>query len=185
MTDIGEITQLLNADRNGDPGARDRVFELLYGDLRRLAAHHLGGRLQTLNATAVVHEAYLKLIRQSDGAWNDRAHFLRVATRAMRQVIIDAAREVATQKRGGGARALTFDDNCVAAQADAHRLLEIDQHLEQLAHVDEKLVRVVECRFFAGLTETETAETLGVSVSTVQRSWRHARALLRAALEEA
>ena len=105
--------------------------------------------------------------------------------RILRQVIIDAAREVATQKRGGGVRALTFDDNCVAAQADAHRLLEIDEHLDQLAEVDEKLVRVVECRFFSGLTEAETAETLGVSVSTVQRAWRHARALLRAALGEA
>lgn len=182
MTLPGEITQLLRADRDGDPQARDRVFELLYADLRKLAAFHLGGSAHTLNATAVVHEAYMKLVRQTNGAWNDRSHFLRVASRAMRQVIIDAAREVATQKRGGGVRAVTLDEERVAARTEAERLLEINEHLTALADVNERLVRVVECRFFTGLTEAETAEALELSVSSVQRAWRQARAVLKVAM---
>lgn len=182
MHNPGEITQLLRADRDGDPDARDRVFELLYSDLRRLAAHHLGGGARTLNATAVVHEVYVKLVRQTNGAWNDRAHFLLVASRAMRQVIIDAAREFATQKRGGGVRPETLDENRIAAAEEADRLLEINEHLEALTQVNERLVRVVECRFFAGLTENETAEALELSISSVQRAWRQAKAVLQVAM---
>lgn len=182
MKTPGEITQLLQADRDGDPEARDRVFELLYTDLRKLAAYHLGGRARTLGATAVVHEVYVKLVDQTKGAWNDRAHFLCVASRAMRQVIIDAAREMTTQKRGGGVRPETLDEERVAAHEDAERLLDINAQLEALSSVNPRLVRVVECRFFAGLTENETAEALELSVSSVQRAWHQARAVLRVAM---
>ena len=118
------ITELLEADRDGDTAARARVFELLYGDLRRLAHRHVRTPGQTLNVTSVVHEAYLKLVDQTRGAWSDRGHFLAVASRAMRQVVIDYARSKKAAKRGGGQRAVTLDEQTVGVDEQASALLE-------------------------------------------------------------
>ena len=180
----GEITALLDADRGGDPEAREKVFGLLYADLLRLAKRHLRGPRRTLDTSSVVHEAYLKLVKQTQGAWQDRGHFLAVASMAMRQVVIDYSRNRTAEKRGGGAVHATLDEGKVSIDDQADSLLEIDELLETLATINERLVRVVECRFFAGLTEEETAQALNVSVTTVQRDWRHAKGWLKIAMSE-
>ena len=148
---------------------------------RRLAG---GGRGRggTLSTTALVHEAYLKLADRAGPDWVDRAHFLAVASLAMRHVLVDRARERSTLKRGGRHQVTLDDDvSTVAAQADA--LLQLDDAIDRLARSEPRLARVVECRFFGGLTEPETAEALGLNVRTVQRDWVKARVLLRDALE--
>lgn len=180
----GEITRLLEADREGDPAAREKIFGLLYSDLLGLAKRHLRGPRRTLNTGSVVHEAYLKLVKQTQGAWQDRQHFLAVASQAMRQVVIDYSRRRTAEKRGGGAIHSTLDEGRISLNDHAEEILEIDELLGSLASVDQRLVRVVECRFFAGLTEEETAEALEVSVSTVQRDWRHAKGWLKTAMSE-
>lgn len=181
MTDAGEVTRLLIASRQGDEGALDRLLPLVYDDLRRVARRQLArGRPDgVLDTTGLVHEVYLKLLGQAEIAGEDRAHFLNIAARAMRQVIIGFARKRSSAKRGGGAVATTLDDGHLAIEAQAERLLMIDQALGRLAAKGPRLARVVECRFFAGLSEEETAEALGVSVRTAQREWLRARAWLR------
>lgn len=175
------MTALLIASRQGDPRALDRLLPLLYDDLRRLARRQLarGTPDGVLDATGLVHEVYLKLAGQEGLAGEDRTHFLNVAARAMRQVIIGFARKRGSEKRGGGARPVTLDEGLFAVEAEAERLLDIDQALGRLAEKSPRLARVVECRFFAGLSEEETAEALGVSLRTAQREWLRARAWLR------
>lgn len=173
------VTELLAAHRAGDESALERAFALVYSELRRLAHRQLGGgSLPTLNTTSLVNELYLKLVDRSDTSPNDRAHFMAIASRAMRQIIIDYARDRATQKRGGGVKHVTLERSDVSVEDQAGELLEIDRAMTALAAVDERLVHTVECRFFAGLTEEETAEALGVSVSTVHRDWKRAKAWL-------
>jgi RNA polymerase sigma factor (TIGR02999 family) len=183
----GEITDLLAAHRAGDGEAFSRLVPLVYEDLRRIARRSLrGGRgARTIDTTALVHEAYLKLVDQTRAAWQDRNHFFAVAARAMRQILVDEARRKAAAKRGGGAvtLALEEDRHGAALAVDAERLLAIDEALESLATLDPRLPRVVECRFFAGYTDEETAGALGVSMRTVQRDWMRARAWLREELE--
>ncbi len=181
-----EVTRLLAAARAGDRDAYDRLLPLVYDDLRRIARAQLRGRPgHTLGATGIVHEAYLKLVDGSGATPADRAHFFALAARAMRQVLVSYARERAAAKRGGPARPVTLEEDRVgagasgASAASAAWLLDVDRALERLARRDERLARVVECRFFAGLTEDETAEALGSSVRTVQRDWMRARAWLR------
>lgn len=182
-----EITRLLEAHRKGDPEALSRLVPLVYRDLQRLAKRQLGNRRpgQTLDTTSLVHEAYLKLVDSERSAWEDRGHFFAVASMAMRQIVIDYARESRAQKRGGEQRAEGLDGVEIAFEAQADSLLEIDQALIRLGEIDERLPRVIECRFFTGLTAEETAEALGISTRTVERDWKRARAWLRRELDPA
>lgn len=176
-----DITRVLVAYREGEKGAFDRLMGMVYDDLRRIAHHQLRRHRpgQTLSTTGLVHEAYLKMVDQSRVSWQDRVHFFRISSRAMRQILVDYARRRAAEKRGGGQVETTLDEGWAAVAEQAGTVLELNAALERLAEVDERLVQVVECRFFAGLTEEETAEALGVSARTVQRDWRRARAWLQ------
>lgn len=179
-----DVTELLLAYRDGDREAFGEMLPLIYQDLRRIARRQLGRSQpgQTLDTTSLVHESYLKMVDQKRVDWQDRAHFLAVAARAMRQVIISYARRRGAAKRGAGSIRETLDEGRIAVADQAEQLLALDQALEKLSERDERLVRVVECRFFAGLREEETAEALGISLRTVQRDWMRARAWLRESL---
>ena len=173
--------------RSSSQESLDEVVALAYKELRTIAHHRLAARERgargTLSTTALVHEAYLKLSEQSRGGWRDRAHFLAVASLAMRHVIVDRARERSALKRGGARRRVTLEDVDLAAEDQPEVLLQINDALERIAAVEPRLTRVVECRFFGGLTEQETADALGLTHRTVQRDWVKARVLLRRALE--
>ncbi|MGH7516168.1 MAG: sigma-70 family RNA polymerase sigma factor [Gemmatimonadales bacterium] len=175
-----EITDLLTELRNGRREAMDQLLPLVYDELRRIAHRTLGpGRTsETLGTTALVHEAYLKLVNQSRAEWNDRVHFFAVAATAMRQLLVDHARARSAVKRGGGRRRVSLDETQLSVEEQAETLLELDQALTKLSRLDERLGRVVECRFFGGLTEEETAEVLGVTARTVRRDWVKAKGLL-------
>ena len=170
------ITELLAQARAGDTGARDQVFESVYAELRRLAHRQLAGQGggRTLDTTGLVHECYLSLAG-AQGPIRDRGHFFALAARVMRQVIVDYARERLAQKRGGGERAIPVDELEIAEQRDAVHLIEVSELLDRLGAHDARLAQVVECRFFAGLTEPETAEALGISERSVRRDWVEAR----------
>jgi RNA polymerase sigma factor (TIGR02999 family) len=177
----GDITELLVAHGNGVPDALSRLIPLVYDDLRRMARAQRR-RLRpgdTLDTTGLVHEAYLKLVDHTRATWRDRGHFLAVSALAMRQIVVDHARARTRLKRGGDQHHTGLDDRHLAIERDAVQVLAIDRALEQLASVDPRLVRVFECRYFAGLSEQETADALGVSVRTAQRDWLKARAWLR------
>jgi len=180
-----DLTGLLAAHRQGDRDAFGRLLPLVYRDLQRLAKRQLGSHRpgQTLDTTSLVHEAYIKLVDSDRSAWQDRGHFFAVASIAMRQIVIDYARQSRAQKRGGEQRGQGLDGVEIAIEAQADTLLAIDTALERLREIDERLPRVVECRFFTGLTEEETAEALGVSTRTVERDWKRARAWLRRELD--
>lgn len=182
-----DITALLIAHGEGHTGAFERLVPAVYHDLRRLARGQLR-RLrsgQTLDTTALVHEAYLKLVDQSRTTWRNRGHFFAVSAMAMRQILVDHARRKHRLKRGGPNDDLPLDDVPAPRAVDQQTVLELDLALTKLAQIDERLVRVVECRYFAGLTEQETAEALGVSLRTAQREWLKARAWLRRELVDA
>lgn len=185
MSDSDEITQLLVAYRDGDSGAMHQLMPLVYHELRRIARRHLAGhrRGALLDTTGLVHESFLKLAENGHLPTDCRAHFFAVASRAMRQVAIDYARSRRALKRGGGERPLTLDEQRVGEGTVDVDLMALDQALNRLAELNERLVQVVECRYFAGLTEPETAEALGTSVRTVQRDWVKARAWLKRELE--
>jgi RNA polymerase sigma factor (TIGR02999 family) len=173
------VTALLQSARAGDNGALDALFACVYDELRRLGHQvRAGSSGETLNTTALVHEAYMKLVPSRDLDWRNRGHFFGVAARAMRQVLVDAARRRLAQKRGGGEAYVTFDDQAAAAMVQIDQVVELDGALQRLALLDERQVRVVEHRFFAGLTTVETAEVMGLSVPTIERDWRSARAWL-------
>lgn len=170
--------------RSGRREALDRLVPVVYRELRAIARRHLAGHAagNTLVTTALVHEAYLKLVDQSNAEWRDRAHFLALASVAMRHVLIDRAKARSAVKRGGIRRRITLDDAALAVDSHAESLLEIDDALDRLAEVDPRLARVVECRFYGGMSEEEIAEALGVTVRTVERDWAKARMLLRRTL---
>jgi RNA polymerase sigma factor (TIGR02999 family) len=169
--------------RSGEAAVLDRLFPLVYGELRKIAHRHVASRHKgTLATTELVHEAYLKLVDQSRAQWRDRAHFFALASAAMRHVLVDRARARATRKRGGEQRRVTLDDDMLSVDNDAESLLVIDDALTRLAEFEPRLARVVECRFYGGLSEEEIAEALGVTVRTVQRDWSKARMLLSRAL---
>jgi RNA polymerase sigma factor (TIGR02999 family) len=172
----GEVTRLLSDVRGGDRDAFDRLLSLLYGELREVAERQLRrGNDRTLHATALVHEVYVKLSDQSAIPSNDRSHFLAIAARAMRHVLIDRARKRHAEKRGGGWARTTLAGKALQSTIATEDLLALDQALESL---DERQRQVVECRFFGGLTEQETAEALEISERTVRRDWVTARARL-------
>ena len=177
------ITQLLQAHGAGDRDAVNRLVPLLYQDLRRIARIQLRRRAgqDSLDTGGLVHEAYLRLVDQSQAEWRDLGHFLAVAAIAMRQIAVDHVRRRLRVKRGGAEAAVPLDSGH-AARDDWERILAVDLALQKLDAADPRLARVVECRYFAGLSEDETAEALGVSLRTAQREWYKARAWLRAEL---
>ena len=177
----GEVTRLLEAAVAGDSGALDRLVPLMYEDLRRVARRQLDreGGGHTLQTTALIHEAYLKLAGGGNVGATSRAHFLAIAARAMRQVLVDYARRRKAAKRGGGVISVTLGDEAQPADASAEDLLALNEALEQL---DPRQRQVIECRFFGGMEEKDIAEALGVSERTVRRDWVKARAWLHQAL---
>ncbi len=182
-TDTTTITQLLAAWRAGDRQAIGRLMPLVYDELRALARHRLRHRGdQTLQTTVLLHEVYLKLAQHSQLAVNDRQHFFALAAKAMRQLTVDYARRRASSKRGGGAELVPADEVAVPAVERAEQIVALDAALERLSQLDETLSRIVELRYFGGLSVEETAEVLGCSDRTVKRGWRKARALLHAEL---
>jgi len=163
----------------------DELVAVAYEELRAIAHARLAwrGAGGTLSTTALVHEAYLKLADQSSSKWRDRAHFFAVASLAMRHVLVDFAKARVTLKRGGTRRRITLDDDTIAVDDQADALLQLDDALAQLASLEPRLAKVVELRFFGGLTEDEIAEALGITVRTVRRDWVKARVMLRHVLE--
>lgn len=174
----GEITALLAALGAGDRAALDRLFPLIYGELHRRAHAQLARRRpgETLSTTALVHEAYLKLTDSAQQTYNNRVHFFAVASRAMRQILVDYARRMSADKRSG--LASTFDPDQLGEPARPEELVALDEALGQLELLDDRLARITEMRFFAGLSVEEVADVLGISPRTVKRDWRKARAFL-------
>jgi len=187
MQPAGEITERLLAIRGGDQDALNQLVPLVYERLRSMARSRLAGRPPgaSLDTTALVHEAYLRLVDQSRAEWRDRAHFFAVAATAMRQIVVDRARRQRAAKRGGAVRASALDGNEPGVSARTEEILAVDEALSQLSTLSERLVRMVELRFFAGLSIEETAEVLGIDARTVNRDWRVARALLYRSLSGA
>lgn len=181
-----EITDLLIA--SGPEAMNDeRVVAAVYEDLKRIARARLRREATglTLGTTDLVHESYLRLVDQRRGDYEHRRHFYRVAAMMMRRVLVDHARRHRAERRGGDRRRVTLDDASLSVEQQAELIVEVDDLLEKLGELDDRLPRVVECRWFAGYTEAETADVLDVSERTVRRDWRKARALLREALDAA
>ena len=178
-----EITRQLLAARDGDRAAFDRLFELVYPHLHALAHREIRGRppTPTLGTTALVHEAYLKLVDQTQAGWEDRGHFFAVAARALRHIVVDHVRRQRADKRGGE-QPLPLEHEPAASGPATEDVLAIDEALGKLESESPRLVQVVELCFFAGLSVPEAAQALGVSERTVKRDWRKAKALLYAAL---
>lgn len=185
MASDHEITTLAKRWSTGDPAARDRLIELTYPKLRQIARRHLGsnGHDPTLDTTALVHEAYLHFGSDQEGPWPSRAHFFAFCSQVMRRVLIDYARRRQAEKRGGSRVRVPLRDDLSAVDAQIADVLEIEEALEFLAAKNERMARIVECRFFGGLSIEETAEALGSSARTVSREWTRARAYLLHALD--
>ena len=177
--DREQITDLLLQIRGGNSEAMDRLLPLVYQELRRIAHRQLQGERpgHTLGTTGLVHEAYLKLVDQTRVDWRDRGHFFRAAAGAMRRLLVDYARGYRALRRGGGLQRISLGED-VAVVEQGEMLVALDEALERLAGLNERLSQVVECRFFGGLTEQETAEALGVTTRTVERDWAKARGWL-------
>ncbi|RMH64091.1 MAG: sigma-70 family RNA polymerase sigma factor [Bacteroidetes bacterium] len=174
------ITQLLVAAREGDTDAGDRLLPLVYDHLHRIAHRQLRRMRmhETLNTTALVHEAYLKLVQHTRVTYEDRVHFFAVSARAMRFILVDYARRHRAQRRGGDWQRVTLEEALTQPATRLELLLDLDEALNRLGELDERLVQVVEYHFFAGLSQQEIADKLGVSVRTVRRDWIKAKAWL-------
>ena len=179
------MTELLVAWSQGDRQALDRLLPLVEEELHRLAHRYMKREREghTLQTTALVNEAYLRLIDQREVRWQNRAHFFAIAAEMMRRILIDHARKQAYQKRGGGARDLPLDEAAVLTNERAAELVALDEALQSLAKIDERKARVIELRYFGGLTVEEVAEVLAVHPDTVTREWRRARAWLHRELQ--
>ncbi len=177
MANSQQITQLLLAWGNGDQAALEALMPLVYDELRRVAARHLRRQRpdHTLQTTALVNEAYLRLIDSSQVRWQNRAHFFAVSATLMRRILVDFARSRGNLKRGGGAQQVSLDEAMVVATERGADLLALDDALNRLATLNPRQAQVVELRYFGGLSEEETAEALKVSLRTVQRDWNLAR----------
>ena len=175
-----DVTEVLHAAAAGDDAAAERLWPLVYAELHRIAARELGGERagHTLSPTGLVHEAYFKLVDPSQVAWRGRAHFYAVSCRAMRQILVDHARRRNAQKREARRRQVPLDEALAVAATDAEDLLAVDAALDRLTAFNARLGRVVECRFFGGLSVEETAAVLETSTRTVERDWRRAKAYL-------
>ena len=180
-----QVTELLAAWGEGDREAFEALMPLVYDELRRLARRYMKGERpgNTLQTSALINEAYLRLVDQRDVRWQNRAHFYGIAARLMRRILVDHARSRHYQKRGGGARRVSLEEALAVSEERAREVVALDEALEGLAAVDERKSRLVELRFFGGLSIEETAEVLGVSPGTVMRDWTLAKAWLRRALE--
>ena len=179
VTPQSDVTSLLVASSQGDQAALDKLLPLVYSELRRLAEHYLHRERpdHTLQATALVHEAYLRLIDQNV-SWQNRAHFFGMAAEMMRRILIDYARKHQAQKRGSGGVKLSLDDAIHLTDERATELIALDDALKALAEFDPQKSRIVELRFFGGLSIEETAEVLGIGTATVIRQWKMAKAWL-------
>lgn len=175
-----EITQLLVAWNGGDQLALDRLVPLVEAELRRLARTYMRREREshTLQTTALINEAYVRLIDTHNVEWQSRAHFYGMAAHLMRRILVDFARKRNYRKRGGGAHQISFDETMAISAAEDPNIVTLDEALTELARVDERKARVVEMRFFGGLTEKETATALTVSPETVRRDWRLAKSWL-------
>ena len=178
--DHQQITKLLLAWRDGEPAALDRLMPIVYEELKRLASAYMrrqkpGHSLQTVD---LVNEAYMRLIDSSRVKWQDRNHFYAIASQIMRRLLVDSARKRNSQKRGGGRAQITLDDNLEIAGGPGTDLVALDEAMKRLAVLNPRQSRIIELRYFGGLTEEETAEVLGLSSRTIRRDWTVARAWL-------
>ena len=181
----GEVTRLLAELGRGGQAAVDRILPIVYDELRQIAHRHLRGerRDHTLDTTAVVHEAYVKLVGLDRMAWQNRAHFLAIAAQAMRRVLVDYAMGRKAQKRGGVRQRVDLDDARLAAIEPSDSVVALDAALQRLERMNERLSRVVDCRYFGGMSIDETARALQLSPATVKRDWQVARAWLNRELQ--
>jgi RNA polymerase sigma-70 factor, ECF subfamily len=186
MDSSGDVTRLLGEIRNGKRDAEPRLMEAVYPELRRIALRYLRGERQghSLQATALVNEAYLRLVGHLENDWKNRSHFFAVAATLMRRILVDHARERNAQKRSGGRQQVELLDNMAISEDRLDDILAIDEAMKRLAEWDPRQCKVVELRFFAGLTEEEIAEVLGVAPRTVKRDWTVARAWLHGELND-
>jgi len=175
-----EITQLLLNWSKGDASALDQLIPLVYPQLRRIARAYMGreNSAQTLQTSALINEAYLRLVNQQQVEWQDRAHFFAVAAQIMRHILVDHARRYRRNKRGGGAQHVELDDISVVCEERAVELVALDDALKRLAEMDPRKSQIVELRFFGGLTVDETAEVMKLAPITIMREWRAAKAWL-------
>lgn len=185
-TTMHDATRYLQRVETGDKAAAADLLPLVYSKLRALAGHYVRreSRQNNLQATSLVHEAYVRLVDQNSVSWQGRTHFFGVAARAMRQVLVAQARDRNAQKRGGGWQRVTFRSADFAAECNLDEILDLDEALTKLAVLDERQSRIVEGHFFGGLTFEEIGAILGVSAKTVAREWRIARAWLSATLQK-
>jgi len=181
-----DVTQLLVAWGNGDQAARDQLMPLVYAELHRLAHRHIKKERpgHTLQTSALVNEAFVRLVDQRDVHWQSRAHFFGIAAQMMRRILVDYARKRRFAKRGGNQLQVSLNEELVAAKQRSADVVLLDDALTQLAEVDERKSKVVELKFFGGLSIEETAEALGVSPGTVMRDWTLAKAWLRRAMSK-
>jgi RNA polymerase sigma factor (TIGR02999 family) len=184
-TSSRSVSYLLQRWSDGDSEALNQLMPLVYGELRRMARRYMGQQPSghTLQTTALIHEAYLRLVGQEEKRWENRAHFFGVAAQAMRHILVDYARARHTAKRGGEARALSLEESAVISEERAAELVALDDALAELARLAPRQSRVVELRYFGGLSVAETAEVLKVSPDTVTRDWSQAKAWLYRALK--
>ncbi len=182
-----EITQLASQWSNGDASAFDRLIELVYEDLRRIAHHHLGvGAPDTVvNTTVLVHEAYVKLAGTDEATWPSRAHFFAFCSQAMRHILIDFARKRGAEKRGGDRIRVPLSEDSAAVDTDIGELLAVEEALHKLEARNARMARIVECRFYGGMSVVDTADALETSTRTVEREWARARAYLAHVLSDA
>lgn len=182
-----DLPGLVQRWTDGDSDAFDRVVELLYDDLRTIAHHHLALERNdhTLTTTALVHEAYVELSRRTGPAWQGRSQFFALVSKVMRHLLIDYARRRSADRRGGGEVHVLLDEDKAGADAKVVELLSLDQALDKLEARDERMARIVECRFYGGMPHSEIADAIGVSTRTVERDWRRARAYLLTVLTAA
>jgi RNA polymerase sigma-70 factor, ECF subfamily len=181
------VTELLTRWSQGDDAALAELTPLIYGELRRLAHREMGAERpdHTLQTTALVNEAYLRLADQSNPRWQNRAHFFAVAARAMRRILVSYARAQRSQKRGGGALKVDFDEAALVSPEESREILDLHEALERLGTLDSRKAQVVELKFFGGLNYDEMAEVLKISPVTVRRDWRFAKAWLYRELHDA
>ena len=184
QSEPGDVTRLLQQLRNGDKAAEEQLIDKVYVELRRIARAYMRRERadHTLQTTALVHEAYMKLVGQKGTDFQNRAHFYAVAAQIMRRILVDYARGRLAEKRGAGREVLPLDEALVLSPEKSGELVALDDALERLQQEDQRVSRVVELRFFGGLTVDETAEVLNVSARTVKREWSFGRAWLRAEL---
>ena len=185
-TSRDEITLLLHEWGNGNRAALDKLFPVVYRELRRLARHYMNNERpdHTLQTTALVSEAYLRLVHYQKMQWQNRAHFMAVAAQAMRRILVDHARAHQYAKRGGGAQTLSLEDAPILGPEPAPDVLALDEALLELESMDPRKCRIVEFKFFGGLSTEETAAVLAISTATVEREWRAAKAWLYQAMTE-